>query len=123
MFARLPRPTSGVVISTLPRGVVMRALVPSMPRSTIVEARTSASAIDPEGDDAAGKRRQARDDAIVVGVGHQQRSSGRRASKISALASAMASSDAKNPRWASPTFVHTRTSGSATRTSVLISPG
>ena len=42
---------------------------------------------------------------------------------FSRLASAMASTDAKNPRWASPTFVHTRTSGSATRTSVLISPG
>ena len=30
--------------------------------------------------------------------------------------------EAKKPRCASPTFVHTRTSGSATRTSVLISP-
>ena len=43
-------------------------------------------------------------------------------SRISALASAIASSDAKKPRWASPTLVQTRTSGSATRTSVLISP-
>src|SRR5439155_993573 len=37
-------------------------------------------------------------------------------------AKAIASSDAKNPRCASPTFVHTRRSGRATRTSVLISP-
>ena len=43
-------------------------------------------------------------------------------SRISALASAIASGDAKKPRCASPTFVHTRTSGSAIATSVLISP-
>ena len=43
-------------------------------------------------------------------------------SRISALASAMASADAKNPRCASPTLVHTRTSGVAISTSLLISP-
>ena len=43
-------------------------------------------------------------------------------SRISAFASAIASTEAKKPECASPTLVHTRTSGSATRTSVLISP-
>ena len=43
MFARLARPTSGVVISTAPCRVVTRALVPSMPRSTTALARTSAA--------------------------------------------------------------------------------
>ena len=43
-------------------------------------------------------------------------------SRISAFASAIASADPKWPMWASPTFVHTRTSGVATSTSVRISP-
>jgi hypothetical protein len=43
-------------------------------------------------------------------------------SRISAFASAIASGELKNPRCASPTFVHTRTSGSASATSWLISP-
>ena len=43
-------------------------------------------------------------------------------SQISAFASAMASREAKLPRWASPTLVHTRTSGAAMPTRVLISP-
>ena len=50
-------------------------------------------------------------------------SAGRARSRISALASAMASGEAKNPRWASPTLVQTRTSGSAMATRVRISPG
>ena len=49
-------------------------------------------------------------------------SAGRARSRISALASAIASGDAKKPMCASPTFVQTRTSGSAIATSVLISP-
>ena len=44
------------------------------------------------------------------------------ASRISALASAIASADPKWPMWASPTLVHTRTSGIAMSTSVRISP-
>ncbi len=44
MFARLARPSSGVLMSTAPCRVVTRALVPSMPRSTTALARTSAAA-------------------------------------------------------------------------------
>ena len=46
----------------------------------------------------------------------------RRPRESSAFASAIASTVPKNSRWAGPTLVHTRTSGSAILTSALISP-
>ena len=58
----------------------------------------------------------------IVGIGRRARSSRSAPSRISALASAIASTDAKKPRCASPTLVQTRTSGSAMPTSVRISP-
>ena len=100
---------------TRPRGVVTRARVPSMPRSTTSVARTSAPRSIAERHRRA---RQTRRAAPRCGRRRRWRpaaSTGVAPSRISALASAIASTDAKKPRCASPTLVHTRTSGSATR--------
>ena len=119
-FDRLPRPSSGVCRRPAP-AVVTSAPPPSTPRCHVMtrarrrrrRCRTSRPC----------RRNRARPlhDARVVGVGDEHV---RRAplSRISAFASAIASADAKNPRCASPTLVHTRTSGSAMPTSVRISP-
>ena len=120
-FARLPRPTSGVVISTAPRGVVMRAAIPSTPRSATAVARTSASRSMPKVvmRPANFPVRPATRSSSALATSSVD---GEAPSKISALASAIASTDRKKPTCASPTLVHTRTSGSAIPTSVLISP-
>ena len=108
-------------MSARPSGVVMRACIPSTPRSTTSVARTSASRSIPNVTTRPanrGRRATMRASSALAmsSVARDARS------KISAFASAIASTEAKKPTCASPTFVHTRTSGSATPTSVLISP-
>ena len=120
-LARFPRPTSGVIMSNVPRGVAIRAVVPSTPRSTMAEARTAAGRSMPN------VTSRPANAAVLAMIRSSSALATSRVdplapSRISALASAVSSSEPKNSRCASPTFVHTRTSGSATRTSVLISP-
>ena len=78
--------------------------------------------LDAERDDRAGERRRALHDARVVRRWRPARRRSGRPRGSPPLASAIASADSKNPRWASPTLVQTRTSGSAMPTSVRISP-
>ena len=120
-LARFPRPSSGVSRSRSPAGVATRARMPSTPRSSMAVARTVAPSTVPKVTIRPAKLRAR---AITRGSSALQTSSVAAAARcrISALASAMASGDAKKPRCASPTFVHTRTSGSAISTSLLISP-
>ena len=99
-----------------------RARMPSMPRSSTSRGTHVAPSAIAEGHHPAGETRRRAHHARIVGVGRPARSPASARSRISALASAIASAEAKKPRCASPTFVHTRTSGSAIATSVLISP-
>ena len=107
--------------TSVPAGVAMRARTPDTPRSSTPCARMVATSAHPKVATRPVKR-PAR--AITRGSSALQtrRSRGSARSRISALASARASLDEKNPRCASPTLVHTRTSGSAIATSALISP-
>ena len=95
--------------------------MPSIPRSLTSVARTAAAAVTPNVVVRPGKpatRAIARSSAAfttssVAGVAP---------SRISAFASAMASTESKNAACTSATLVHTRKSGSAIRTRVRISP-
>ena len=100
-----------------------RALVPSIPRSTTrrrahvgvaIDRRTSRRGRQTRAARAAMRSSSALATSSVAGVAP---------SRISAFASAIASTDAKKPRCASPTFVHTRTSGSAMRDQRADFPG
>ena len=104
-----------------PAGVATRAPTPSSPRSATETARMSAASEKPK---------------VSVRPGNPAMRPGSRASsalatqtvarsapsRISALASAIASCDPKDSRCAVPTLVQTRTSGSAMPTSCRISP-
>ena len=103
------------------RRVTTVARVPSRPRSSISVARTSAPADSPKVTVRPGKAPR----RLVMRESSAEHTSSVDASapsRISAFASAIASLDSKKPRWASPTLVQTRTSGSAMPTSVRISP-
>ena len=118
---KLPRPSSGVSMMVSPTGVVTRARVPATPRSSMSRARTVALSTVPNV-----KVRPPKPCARLItrlsSALHTSTVVAVARSRISAFASAIASGDAKNPRCASPTLVHTRTSGSAIATSALISP-
>ena len=122
-FARLPRPTSGVVSSTAPRGVVD------------ARARAVDAAIDDRSARARRRRGRCRTSRrgrrthdvraairVVVGVGDEHRRRRRRLRESPPWRRRWRRREPKKPRCASPTLVQTRTSGSAMRTSVLISP-
>jgi hypothetical protein len=120
-FIRLPRPRSAVSMVRSPAGVSMSALMPRMPRSRTSRARTVAPPASPKVSTLPGNP-AARDITRGSSALHTSTVLASARSRISPLASAMASADAKNPRCASPTLVHTRVSGAAISTSVLISP-
>ena len=88
-------PESGVSMTRSPAGVDTSARMPSMPRSSIARARTVAPSTR-QRSERARQTRHARHDELIVGIADQQ---GARdaPSRISALASAIASGDAKKP--------------------------
>ena len=111
----------GTDTSASPAGVTSRAVVPRAPRSRTSVARIVACAPSPNVVTCPTKpftraMTRASSPLTTARVAPVARS------RTSALASAIASTDAKCPTCASPTLVHTRTSGSASSTSRLISP-
>ena len=105
----------------LARPASPRGRIPDSPRSSIAVARTVGAIGRAERDRPAGKP-ATRD--ITRGSSALQTSTvdGVARSRISAFRIGNRVGEAKKPRCASPTFVQTRTSGSAIATRVLISP-
>ena len=85
-------------------------------------ARTSAAADSPNVTRRPANLRDVRHDQRVVGIGDDDRAPASRARGSRPWRARSASRDPKWPMCASPTLVHTRTSGSAMPTSVRISP-
>ena len=114
-LARLPRPSSGVRSRAVParraerRPPSRRAPSPRTSRRLDVRRRCRCRRSSP------GRESLRTRDMIRASLAFatSTRRARRRARGSRALASAIASADSKNPRCASPTLVHTRTSGSA----------
>ena len=112
-LARCPRPSSGTSTTAVPVGRRHRCARARQSPVDHAGRRHVGRHVDAEGEDAC--RRSAARAPSRAGRRHWPRRATPAVapSRISALASAMASSDAKNAECTSATIVHTRTSGSA----------